>query len=391
MTELPVPARNGVTRKSHGLLREIVPRHSVTVALYGDFLRSQVSRQREEIEDEFGDICGLHIIRPIKARGLSVALRGRGTPLLRYQFGIPQSIHELMSIFSGADWVHLDTVKTGLLAPEVRRANSKAIVVWSVNDVFSKTLRDRGGLERLASCFMQHEERAVARTVDAVDVVSLAEERSLRRLGIRNTRAIPLGRPVLSPIAERSSNGEQFSLGIMSSLGGSMGDAVADFLMKVWPTIHERTGGRLMVVGKTEHASPRLKSLIMDERHPVESVEWIPRLEDFYREIDLAIVPFDAPYGLPNKGIDALAAHCPVVGLGQLRTLPPEYSGAAFVACRNLQELSHCIMALYTDSGSRAKMREAAAEMMESWPTWAEVAERYTQSPRSSDDNGVVC
>lgn len=343
-----------------------------------------VRRHAFELARALGRMTDVDVLQPRHGEGDSV-----------YWHRCHQSISS-----TSHDIVHFEGFRTGvemLSSKPTRRLiegrrRSGVRVVWGLNDSYS---RGRLWMARLAYGRRQfwlslrsllaalravRLERRFARCVDWLDVVSDDEARYLRGLGIPNVRVLTIGRPEV-PDGERAHLNRGKRVGIMSSLDGSYGAAVERFVTMCWPLIHARvSGSELWVVGsRRDGTSWRL----LETAPAVVHSEWVQSLSEFYAESRVAIVPLDAPLGVPNKGLEALGYGVPVVGMRSVRSLLSQEDPAAVCMQTTVAGLVDEVERLLTDDAAAARASADARRIMDRWPTWSVIATRYLESSAS--------
>jgi len=89
-------------------------------------------------------------------------------------------------------------------------------------------------------------------------------------------------------------------------------DAVLHFHREIYPLIRQKNPGvSLTIVGKDP--TPAVRDLAKRDRS-VQVTGTVPRVEDFYRDADLFVVPIRFGGGMKTKVIEAMACGVPIVG-----------------------------------------------------------------------------
>lgn len=374
---LPFPPFGGVQRKAFDLSRALSHFADVTI---GIVRRPQGSSSQSVLDRGvlYEPTWPVSIV--VLTRSASVDRRARLGRFTRYQAS------DLAGLDTARyDIVHIDTLLLGYSVSSLMM--KKAQTVLSINDSLMRMEWQRAGrVKGLARRSVQAAralaagglEFALSRKFDFVDVVSEGEARSLRRIGVRNVRVVPIGRPEIDPTAGVSSGRLRF--GIMSPLRGENGAWVEQCLRMSWPGIHAKTGGVLRLVGSLDGVEDSVLSAVRGA--PSLSLsENVVSLSEYYGGIDVALVPTRSSTGISNKTLEAVTAGVPVVAMEAGRTVEARLdTSAALQVHSNWADFTRGAVELAEAWDRGADRHALSLQWLAGWPSWRQVARQYLGS-----------
>lgn len=212
-------------------------------------------------------------------------------------------------------------------------------------------------------------ERAYRSILDRVWVVTEADARAFRWLGMSQSDVLPNG---VDAAHYRPEPGPQIanSCTFWGRLDfGPNAQALEWFIRKVWPLVRAKVpDGRFRVFGFQPTAA--VKALA--GRDGIDLTADVPDVRPVVRECQVAVLPFVSGGGIKNKLLEAAALGMPIVatpraGLG-LNGTPP------FVQTTRPDAMAREIVRLWSDTAGREKLGVAAREWVIRCHTWEAAA-----------------
>jgi glycosyltransferase involved in cell wall biosynthesis len=227
----------------------------------------------------------------------------------------------------------------------------KFAFVYDAEAIFSQRMDDRKKLFGEADSPPHEleprgleEEIALARTADAVVVVSEADRRVISEAGLRSVHVV--GHSIL-PNATPASFQERDAflfVGSMHGLDNPNADSVRSFYRTQWEQIHKETGAMLVVAGfGTEDLSGEIKD---------SSVQILGRQSDLcalYNRARVFVVPTRYAAGVPYKAHEAASYGVPMVVSPIIANQLKWSHGIDYFAAENFDRMAEYCIRLYQD------------------------------------------
>lgn len=360
------PPRNGVTVRSFHLARALAAKTRLTLVQFV-----------ERDDDAVPPIEGLEDVH-------CLPLRHVGLEALSRRFELRYSGMALTGVVAGRrfDVGHVDMLGLGHLLPKVDSISR--VSVWNLSDcpthVFRCGWRNAPVTNPLRAVETSRLERRWSRFAEHVDFVTPFEAGWCTHVRPRGSvRVTTNGAPPVQPRTPPARNGP-VKFGMMTALAGGHGTSVRRFLKRVWPTVHQRTGAHLLVVGRPDGAV----AAVLDAVREAPGVTHMGQVEDlsaFFDDVDATILTLRHAQGLSNKVLESVHGGRPVFGYtAGLQPMRELLGSKAVLTGRDDHALVAQLIQFAETGPVDRRFYEAAAAARRRWPTWENVADRYLGS-----------
>ena len=199
------------------------------------------------------------------------------------------------------------------------------------------------------------EEIALAKTADAVVVVSERDRQTMVANGIRRASVVGFQ---LSLCPTRRSFGERHTFLFVGSVHGSENpnaDSLRYFCSNIWKEIHRATGSVLEVAG---FGTDTMRNIIVDDT--VRILGQVSDLQPLYDRARVFVVPTRYAAGLPFKAYEAAAYGVPLVVSEMIANQLQWSDGHEYLVGSAAQHFADCCSLLYRDEELWTHVRDNA-------------------------------
>ncbi len=161
--------------------------------------------------------------------------------------------------------------------------------------------------------FLTRAESRVASICDRILCSSDLEMAELRGAGVDPDRLVPMRWPILRPLRQEAAvrPAARYSFGFIGSGALFNVEGLLFFCRDIWPLIRaRRPDATLLVAGKAGEACARMPERA---REGVTIAGWMADVSDFYRDVDIVVVPLLSGTGVSVKTMEAAARGAAIV------------------------------------------------------------------------------
>jgi len=196
------------------------------------------------------------------------------------------------------------------------------------------------------------EELSLARTADAVVVVSEADQQVMRNGGVNSLHVVGHSLSIVPTISSFTQRDAFLFVGSIHGTDNPNADSVSYFCETHWDRVHRATGAELLVAG---YGTETLRSEIT---HP--AVQFLGKQEDLrplYERARVFVVPTRYAAGLPFKAHEAAAYGVPMVVSPLIAAQLQWSNDSDYCAATDLDQVADCCIRLYKDPALWERMR----------------------------------
>jgi GT2 family glycosyltransferase/glycosyltransferase involved in cell wall biosynthesis len=235
-------------------------------------------------------------------------------------------------------------------------------LIYDAEAIFSDRIRQQSALENSATeAVLPYDEFALARSADAVVVVSERDKARMLQSGVRSAHVIGFQ---LCPAATPTVFAERRSLLFVGGLHGAdnpNADSMRYFSREVWPVVQKATGAEFIIAGyRTDEVLNDLNS------STVRVLGAQNDLRPLYESARVFVVPTRYAAGLPFKAYEAAAYGVPLVVSGLIARQMRWRDEIDYLVAHDADTFARQCSRLYRDEGLWETLRANALSRVSS-------------------------